>query len=209
MPCCLELVEPESPGGVYFVPEYMYLGTSSALRPRQGGREAAAAARAARTGPTEPRSNAKAPQLLCSVATAVLCALDGIDQAKMSSSLPLQLAETIQTAHIVRHPSPRHDLAPGTAADRKEPVRLQAEKLDGEPDDDDDDSPPPYHAIRVRGRSAHLPPLPDLRFEQSYLHSLGHADAWWKVAWVTLRDQVPPCLPTYAHSLPCRGRQLC
>jgi hypothetical protein len=32
--------------------------------------------------------------------------------------------------------------------------------------------------------------MPDLRFEQSYLHSIRNADTWWKVGWITVRDQV-------------------
>lgn len=30
----------------------------------------------------------------------------------------------------------------------------------------------------------------DLRFEQSYLHSIQEAKSWWMVAWITSRDQV-------------------
>jgi hypothetical protein len=32
--------------------------------------------------------------------------------------------------------------------------------------------------------------MPDFRFEQSYLASLKGADTWWKVAYITVRDQV-------------------
>jgi hypothetical protein len=111
----------------------------------------------------------------------------------MASSIPLQVAETIQTAHIRRDPSPQHDLNPSTAASRKEPVELH--DLDDEhspaaEDGEDDDIP--YSVLRPRRRSAHLPPMPDLRFEQSYLHSIANANTWWKVAWITIRDQVCP-----------------
>ena len=107
----------------------------------------------------------------------------------MASSIPLQVAETIQTAHIKRDPSPRHDLAPSTAADKKAPVHLEEARVGGgEPDDEGDTAP--YGVIKPRRRSAHLPPLPDLRFEQSYLHSIANARSWWAVAWVTARDQV-------------------
>lgn len=127
----------------------------------------------------------------------------------MSSSLPLQVAETVQTAHINRHPSPRHDLNPSTAADKAEPVSLR-EKHDGddldslddeaedvqkeEEEEEDDDDDIPYSVLRpTPRRPAHqLPPLPDLRFEQSYLRSIAKADTWWKVAWITARDQVRP-----------------
>ncbi|RYC54321.1 hypothetical protein CHU98_g11888, partial [Xylaria longipes] len=40
------------------------------------------------------------------------------------SSLPTQIAETIQTAHIKREPSPRHDLNPSTAASTRQPAYL-------------------------------------------------------------------------------------
>ena len=39
-------------------------------------------------------------------------------------------------------------------------------------------------------RSKTMPPLPDLRFEQSYLKSIEHAQSWKGVLWITLRDQV-------------------
>ena len=109
----------------------------------------------------------------------------------MASSIPLQIAETVQTAHINREPSPSHDIAPSTAADKREPIRLEEPKAGGEADGDVEDTP--YSTIRPRRRSAHLPPLPDLRFEQSYLHSIANANTWWAVAWVTARDQV--CTP--------------
>lgn len=146
----------------------------------------------------------------------------------MASSLPLQIAETIQTAHIVHNPSAERDLAPSTAADTREPVVLEkqssrssrkAQELDEDPleldplddeeedeDEEDEEGDGPYSVIRpwdpTVDRSGHygrhassrphqqLPPLPDLRFEQSYLRSLAAADTWWKVGLVTVRDQV-------------------
>lgn len=35
-----------------------------------------------------------------------------------------------------------------------------------------------------------MPPLPDLRFEQSYLKSIEKAEGWKGVMWITFRDQV-------------------
>ena len=131
----------------------------------------------------------------------------------MSSSVPLQLAETIQTAHINPSPSPQHDLNPSTAASKREPVQLEPVfpddgeiddvdahlELDDEEEEDEEDLTEDeelYRArIKPRPRRAHLPalpPLPDLRFEQSYLWSIRNADAWWKVVWITVRDQVSP-----------------
>ncbi|KAI1990158.1 hypothetical protein LOZ53_003303 [Ophidiomyces ophidiicola] len=46
----------------------------------------------------------------------------------------------------------------------------------------------PGRMVKPRHR-AHLPPIPDLRFEQSYLASLRGADTWGRVAWITMRDQ--------------------
>ncbi|WEW56579.1 hypothetical protein PRK78_002026 [Emydomyces testavorans] len=40
-----------------------------------------------------------------------------------------------------------------------------------------------------RHHRATLPPLPDLRFEQSYLASISQAKTWGRVAWITIRDQ--------------------
>jgi hypothetical protein len=126
----------------------------------------------------------------------------------MSASIPLQLAETVQTAHINRQPSPQHDVNPSTAASKKEPVRVVEPGVpdDGGIDDhltspsdvedeiedleEEDDEDFPSRAIKPRPRRHHLPPMPDLRFEQSYLWSIRNADTWWKVAWITVRDQV-------------------
>lgn len=98
----------------------------------------------------------------------------------------MQVAETIQTAHINRAPSAQHDLNPSTAADAREPVHL--DKDEAHVDDDDDEIP--VSVLRPARRFSHLPPIPDLRFEQSYLHSIQDAKSWWMVAWITTRDQV-------------------
>ncbi|KAI5820034.1 hypothetical protein BZA77DRAFT_302851 [Pyronema omphalodes] len=62
-------------------------------------------------------------------------------------------------------------------------------------DDDDDDRASISSSILdfdyVRPPRRPLPPLPDLRFEQSYLASLAPADGvWWKIVLITLKDQV-------------------
>ncbi|KAL7626378.1 hypothetical protein AAE478_003150 [Parahypoxylon ruwenzoriense] len=134
----------------------------------------------------------------------------------MASSIPTQIAETIQTAHIRRHPSPRHDLNPSSSMSERQPVRLEprsrhhhhhhqhrrqssidgidedldsGEDIDG--DDDDDDDEIPVSVLRPQPRAHHnFPPMPDLRFEQSYLHSISKADTWWKILWITVRDQM-------------------
>ncbi|KAK1769792.1 hypothetical protein QBC33DRAFT_529129 [Phialemonium atrogriseum] len=113
----------------------------------------------------------------------------------MASSIPLQIAETIQTAHINRDPSSQHDINPSTAASRKEPVTLEEHPIsdlhdEGIDEGDEDEDEIPYSVVRPKRRTSHLPPLPDLRFEQSYLHSISQASSWWRIAWITTRDQV-------------------
>lgn len=100
----------------------------------------------------------------------------------------IQIAETIQTASIKRHPSPRHDLNPSTAASAKEPVRIEDDVLSDAEGVDDDEIP--ESVLRPVPRRSNLPPLPDLRFEQSYLASIQQADTWQRVAIITIKDQV-------------------
>ena len=100
---------------------------------------------------------------------------------------PGEIASTIQSASINRHPSPSHDINPSTAASEKTPVEIHG-------------SPPRYsrHAstppsspqIRPRERRQNFPPLPDLRFEQSYLASLPKDATWGLIAYITIKDQV-------------------
>lgn len=123
-------------------------------------------------------------------------------QTNMSSSLPLQIAETIQTASIKRNPSPTHDVNPSTAASRKEPVQFShqppvsdssIEKYAYDEDDaidEDEEEDIPYSVLKPTPRRASFGPLPDLRFEQSYLASIARADSRWKVLYITARDQV-------------------
>lgn len=128
-------------------------------------------------------------------------------QLKMASSVPLQIAETIQTASINRAPSPSHDLNPSTAASEKQPIavphsqpdtsssisldKYEYDNEDGiDGDDEEDEEDIPYDALRPMPRRGSFPPLPDLRFEQSYLSSISRAESNWQVAFITLRDQV-------------------
>ncbi|RWA11727.1 hypothetical protein EKO27_g3377 [Xylaria grammica] len=121
------------------------------------------------------------------------------------SPIPTQVAEVIQTAHINRDPSPRHDLNPSTAASAKEPARLsrssspspeRTRRYEDELDDVDDDEEIPLSILvrpreaPRRRRAASFPPMPDLRFEQSYLHSISGAETWGRVVWITVRDQI-------------------
>ena len=108
-------------------------------------------------------------------------------RSAMASSLPIDLASTIQSASIKRHPDPRHDLNPSTVASSKRPVRFQS------PSPSSPSSPKstiPYDALRPLPRTTKLPPLPDLRFEQSYLASLQGSTDWKVITYITIRDQV-------------------
>lgn len=107
------------------------------------------------------------------------------------ASVPSQIAETVQTAHIKRDPSPAHDVNPSAAGSTVEPVRaVPKRRASMDLDDDLDDDEISVSVLRPQARKTSFPPMPDLRFEQSYLNSLRDADTWWKIAWVTVRDQV-------------------
>lgn len=116
----------------------------------------------------------------------MIIAADSLDPSKMSD-MPTVVAETIQTAHIDRHPDPLRDNAPETAADTKEIVTPKPDYDDVDSEEEEDI---PYSVLRPTPPAHKLPPLPDLRFEQSYLNSISKADTWWKVLLITARDQV-------------------
>lgn len=99
----------------------------------------------------------------------------------------LEVPETIQTASINKHPSAAYDINPSTAASEKIPVVESPASDAGSLSSDLVDE---SRQIRPVRRRQTLPPLPDLRFEQSYLASLKDADTWGRVAWITVRDQV-------------------
>jgi hypothetical protein len=108
----------------------------------------------------------------------------------MSSDIPTEIGSILQGASINRHPSPRHDLNPSTAASEKQPVTLHEH-----PDPDSSDlgeDEIPVSVLDPVPRKKNMPPLPDLRFEQSYLKSIEQAEGWQGVLWITLRDQVQP-----------------
>ncbi|KAL4883291.1 hypothetical protein BJY04DRAFT_185281 [Aspergillus karnatakaensis] len=108
----------------------------------------------------------------------------------------IQIAETIQTASVNRAPSAAHDLNPPTSSSEKKPVvELTPSDADSIPSDVVDQ----HRVLRPAARRHTLPPLPDLRFEQSYLASIRGADTWGRVAWITVRDQV--LLPLFQGTL--------
>lgn len=101
----------------------------------------------------------------------------------------IQAAETIQTAHIQDSPTIEHDMNPSTAASAKEPVRLnRSPSIDSVPDVESDEVP--IDILKPTPRRPQMPPLPDLRFEQSYLASIKDAKDWKVVSYITIRDQV-------------------
>jgi hypothetical protein len=106
----------------------------------------------------------------------------------MQSDIPGEITSAIQFGSIERHPSPRHDLNPSTAASARQPVYLDDNHSDVDSDVAQDEIP--ISVLNPVPRKQNMPPLPDLRFEQSYLKSIEQAESWKGVAWITLRDQV-------------------
>jgi hypothetical protein len=107
----------------------------------------------------------------------------------MDSDVPGEIASTLQGASINRHPSVRYDLNPSTAASEKQPVTLDSYP-DPDADSDIAEDEIPVSVLNPVPRKQNMPPLPDLRFEQSYLKSIESAESWQGVAWITLKDQV-------------------
>ncbi|KAF3923685.1 hypothetical protein ABW20_dc0101316 [Dactylellina cionopaga] len=136
------------------------------------------------------------------------------------SDIPFLAAESALTDGHIRHDAtPETAIAPSTSADSKtvltesslhESEYSQIEREDedddddvegeGEPIEDEDDVAsisssilyPSQHTERSLSHRP-LPPLPDLRFEQSYLASIKHASEekkYWLVALITVRDQL-------------------
>jgi len=111
-----------------------------------------------------------------------------------------ELASVIQSAHIEHQPSVAHDVNPSTAASEKIPAEIVSDDHEHDVHDLDDTSSHtsdtstiPSDIVRQRPRQSpggHRLPLPDLRFEQTYLASLKNADTTGKVVYITIRDQV-------------------
>ncbi|CAI6336524.1 unnamed protein product [Periconia digitata] len=110
----------------------------------------------------------------------------------MASDAPAEITSILQSAHIKRNPSPRHDINPSTAASEKQPVRLTSSHDIDETSDAAEDEIPISVLDPIPRRNT-MPPLPDLRFEQSYLKSIERAEDWKGVLWITLVDQVVMC----------------
>ncbi len=106
-----------------------------------------------------------------------------------------ELASVLQSASIKHHPDPAHDLNPSTAASQKRPVSPTTSISSSS-------NSIPYSILKPIPRSTNFPPLPDLRFEQSYLASLQGVDSYWRIGWITTRDQVlSPLIQGTVYSL--------
>lgn len=119
-----------------------------------------------------------------------------------STNIANEIASTIQTAHIDHHPDPAYDLNPSTAASKKQPVRFRSHAANRRSSDALSPSPTrsseiPLSVLEPPPRRNNLPPLPDLRFEQSYLARIkpfsqpadGSPPNYLMIAWVTILDQ--------------------
>lgn len=112
-------------------------------------------------------------------------------RAAMDNNATSEIASLLQSAHIKRNPSPHHDLNPSTAASEKQPVHLDPHPDLDQSDVDEDEIP--LSVLRPVPRHHQMPPLPDLRLEQTYLKSIQHAESWRHVAWITFKDHVLLC----------------
>ncbi|RVX68297.1 hypothetical protein B0A52_07300 [Exophiala mesophila] len=121
----------------------------------------------------------------------------------MASNPAMELASAIQSVSIKRNPSPTHDLNPSTAASKKIPAVIESPSLSPTrsrsqsrsrshslTSETSSTSTIPSEVIRPRRRRRDFPPIPDFRFEQSYLASIKNAETKWMVAFITIRDQV-------------------
>ncbi|EWC47823.1 hypothetical protein DRE_03023 [Drechslerella stenobrocha 248] len=108
------------------------------------------------------------------------------------SDIPFLAAQSALTdAHIRHDPTPESSIAPSTSADSKvvlTPGEFSHDEEELDDDDDDDDVASITSSVLYPSRDANrglhrpLPPLPDLRFEQSYLAGIKNAAEEGKVA---------------------------
>lgn len=118
----------------------------------------------------------------------------------MSHNVGFEILETLQASHINRHPDPDRDINPSTTASKKSPVRLRSQQrrsssssghvADAASSSNDEI---PTSILDPQPRKTNLPPLPDLRFEQSYLARIEpyvSTGRYGMVAWYTVWDHV-------------------
>lgn len=113
----------------------------------------------------------------------------------MDSTAPLEFASTLQSASINWNPSTQRDINPSTSASRRVPTHIKKYPSSSLLDEDEDEYGG-YGVVRPHSHGHELqskkyPPMPDLRFEQSYLKSLEKAEgSWSRIAWITVKDMV-------------------
>ncbi|KAF2183753.1 DUF1770-domain-containing protein [Zopfia rhizophila CBS 207.26] len=110
----------------------------------------------------------------------------------MAADATVEIASVLHSASIKRQPSPIHDINPSTTTFAKEPVHLSSHP-DPDAVSDVAEDEIPLSVLQPIPRRSTMPPLPDLRFEQSYLKSIEKAESWKGVLWITFRDQVLMC----------------
>ena len=118
----------------------------------------------------------------------------------MASDLTSELASTLQSAHIDKAPDASRDINPSTAASKKTPVQVTDVEPQSRvpknlqslpPSSRSDQSEIPVSVLQPTSRHANnLPPLPDFRFEQSYLASIQNCSSSGQVACITFQDHV-------------------
>jgi len=104
----------------------------------------------------------------------------------------VDIVETLQSSHINTHPDVAYDLNPSTAASKKAPVRFRARSAESLPSIESDDEIP-IDILEPQPRRTNMPPLPDFRFEQSYLARIKpYVDTgnYKMVVWQTVYDNV-------------------
>jgi hypothetical protein len=109
-----------------------------------------------------------------------------------------EIDDSIQTASINgTHPTPSRDSNPSITTSRRQHVHI-LERIPSEVGSISTGIVDPIRMVKPRPRRAAFPPLPDLRFQESYLASLKGAKSWGRIAWITVRDQV-----FYSYALNC------
>ena len=141
------------------------------------------------------------PQPPQTTAAAAIVSKIALNSISNMADPAIEVAETIQSASVKQNPSPAHDINPPTSTSEKKQV---SESAVSESDSIPSDIVDPSRMAKAIVRHRNLPPLPDLRFEQSYLASLKDADTWGRVAWITTRDQVWGTLLFFSSEEGCR-----
>jgi len=105
------------------------------------------------------------------------------------SDIVSQIYEASQITTINTHPSPSHASTSSTTASQRQPLHV-LERIPSEAGSISTGIVDSSRIVKPPSRRRPLPPLPDLRFQQSYLASLKGADSWGRIAWITVRDQI-------------------